>query len=101
MKEIDKEGVEWLVEMDVLQPNLETRIMKTAVEWLYEEFTKTNHLTEDEFYMKFQQAKEMEKERIINATLYGFRQDSDGDDWEGDKHNAEKYYNETFKQQEQ
>jgi len=35
--------------------------MKTAVEWLHEEFTKTNHLTEDEFYMKFQQAKEMEK----------------------------------------
>jgi hypothetical protein len=29
MKKIDKEGVEWLVEMDVLQPNLETtRTMK-------------------------------------------------------------------------
>lgn len=36
---------------------------KTAVEWLYEEFTKTNHLTEDEFYMKFKQAKEMEEEQ--------------------------------------
>ena len=44
---------------------------------------------------------QMEKEQIVNATLFGFRQDSDGDDWEGDKHNAEKYYNETFKQQEQ
>ena len=28
MKAIDKEGVEWLVEMDVLQPNLVTRTMK-------------------------------------------------------------------------
>jgi hypothetical protein len=27
MKEIDKEGVQWLVEMDVLQPNLETKTM--------------------------------------------------------------------------
>jgi hypothetical protein len=31
MKEIDKEGVEWLVEMDVLQPNIETtRTMKAS-----------------------------------------------------------------------
>ena len=40
---------------------------------------------------------QMEKEQIINAALYGFRQDSDGDDWQGDNYNAEKYYNETFK----
>jgi hypothetical protein len=31
MKSIDKEGVEWLVEMDILQPNIETtRTMKTV-----------------------------------------------------------------------
>jgi 3-dehydroquinate dehydratase len=70
--------------------------MKTAVEWLIGQIK--GYESDCEI---FQQAKEMEKERIINATLYGFRQDSDGDDWEGDKHNAEKYYNETFKQQEQ
>ena len=45
---------------------------QTAVEWLYEEFTKTNYLTEDEFYMKFQQAKEMEKEQIIKAHTNGW-----------------------------
>jgi hypothetical protein len=28
MKNLDKEAVEWLAEMDVLQPNLETRTMK-------------------------------------------------------------------------
>jgi hypothetical protein len=70
--------------------------MKTAVEWLIGQIK--GYESDCEI---FQQAKEMEKERIINATLYGFRQDSDGDDWEGDKHNAEKYYKETFKQQEQ
>jgi 3-dehydroquinate dehydratase len=70
--------------------------MKTAVEWLIGQIK--GYESDCEI---FQQAKEMEKERIINATLYGFRQDSDGDDWEGDKHNAEKYYNETFKNQEQ
>ena len=59
---------------------------QTALEWLYEEFTKTNYLTEDEFYMIFNQAKEMEKEQIIKAyentnsmAMYG-----------------EQYYNETF-----
>ena len=35
MKSIDKEGGEWLVEMDILQPNIETtRTMKTAVEFI-------------------------------------------------------------------
>jgi hypothetical protein len=42
---------------------------QTAVEWLYEEFTKTNYLTEDEFYMKFQKAKEMEKQQIIKHSV--------------------------------
>jgi hypothetical protein len=39
---------------------------QTALEWLYEEFTKTNYLTEDEFYMIFNQAKAMEKEQMCN-----------------------------------
>ena len=76
--------------------------MKTAVEWLIDEIDMQYpdiNIKRKEWMID--KAKEMEKERIINATLYGFRQDSDGDDWEGDKHNAEKYYNETFKQQEQ
>jgi hypothetical protein len=60
---------------------------QTAVEWLYKEFTKTNHLTEDEFYMKFQQAKEMEKEQIAKAY----------DCTNSMAMNGEQYYNETFK----
>jgi hypothetical protein len=64
---------------------------QTALEWLYEEFTKTNYLTEDEFYMIFNQAKEMEKEQIIDAYYQG---DADSDNIHVD---AEQYYNETFK----
>jgi len=78
--------------------------MKTAVEWLYEEFTKTNHLTEDEFYMKFQQAKEMEKEQIMDAFNQGYREAelnlneivNKGDI--SKFYDAQNYYNETFKQ---
>ena len=44
---------------------------QTALEWLYEEFTKTNYLTEDEFYMIFNQAKAMEKEQIERAYQQG------------------------------
>jgi hypothetical protein len=68
--------------------------MKTAVEWLYEEFTKTNHLTEDEFYMKFQQAKEMEKEQIEQAYFDGTEFETNGFEC-----NPNRYYNETLKQE--
>ena len=63
----------------------------TAVEWLENEFTKTNYLTENEFYMKFQQAKEMEKEQIIDAYVEGGRKGFNefADDYE-------QYYEETF-----
>ena len=77
----------------------------TAVEQLVQELKKLGvlkiddlHWTEqDDVNNAIQQAKEMEKEKIMNAVLYGFRQDSDGDDWQGDNYNAEKYYNKTFK----
>jgi hypothetical protein len=73
--------------------------MKTAVEWLMEELPKHGSGAVRTFGYLFDKAKEMEKEQIIKATLYGFRQDSDGDDWEGDNYNAEKYYNQTLKQE--
>jgi hypothetical protein len=69
---------------------------QTAVEWLYEEFTKTNYLTEDEFYMKFNQAKEMEKEQIINSYRDG-RSDQQSDRLSiFYNRTAEQYYKETF-----
>lgn len=64
---------------------------QTAVEWLEEQLWVVCRPD------LFEQAKQMEKEQIINAALYGFRRDSDGDDWQGDNYNAEKYYVKTFK----
>jgi TRAP-type uncharacterized transport system substrate-binding protein len=71
---------------------------QTALEWLYEEFTKTNYLTEDEFYMIFNQAKEMEKEQIMDAYEIGFADAWDDARYDDEpKHaGAEQYYNETF-----
>ena len=49
---------------------MKTKKQLTAVEWLYEEFTKTNYLTEDEFYMIFNQAKEMERKERLKYQLF-------------------------------
>ena len=80
-----------------------TRTMKqqlTAVEYIKEKLMCDEYWYENMTFDEiFKQAVAMEKEQIVKATLYGFRQDSDGDDWEGDNYNAEKYYNQTFKQE--
>jgi hypothetical protein len=71
---------------------------QTAVEWLYKEFTKTNYLTENEFFMKFNQAKEMEKGQIIEAYTDGQNNPYEySEDNEVNWYNGERYYNETFK----
>jgi hypothetical protein len=62
--------------------------MKTAVEWLVHELgldCTTDH--EDEI----QEAKEMEKEYIVNAHYQGYRPSI------GTTEISEKYFNETFK----
>ena len=69
----------------------------TAVEWLLNELSIEGYFPCGIIPEIENQAKAMEKEQIMNAVLYGFRQDSDGDDWQGDNYNAEKYYNKTFK----
>jgi hypothetical protein len=72
---------------------------QTALEWLYEEFTKTNYLTEDEFYMIFNQAKEMEKQahkETWNAAHQAGRFEGKGiaeKDWQ----TFEGYWEENFK----
>jgi hypothetical protein len=58
--------------------------MKTAVEWLIEQ-VKSHKYIED---VDFEQAKEMEKEQIIDACIYEFADDYD---------TAIEYYYETFK----
>jgi len=82
---------------------MKTKKQLTAVEWLiarfhYEGFIGT-FCSEEQIKAKrdvmieiINQAKEMEKEQIVNAY----------NDWEwtGDYEDGEQYYNETFKQQE-
>jgi len=65
---------------------------QTAIEWLVDELILEGINVPKVFYDK---AKEMEKEQIIDAYYQG---DADSDNIHVD---AEQYYNETFKQQEQ
>jgi hypothetical protein len=73
--------------------------MKTAVEWLIDEhFGGIENCTPD-FRNKIEQAKEMEKEQIIEAIAKGSNEESDYHGFQfitPDK--AIEYYNETFKQ---
>jgi len=66
--------------------------MKTAVEWLYEQMPKK---IQPHYKRQLEQAKEIEKEQIVNAHYKGYRPSI------GTTEISEKYFNETFKQQEQ
>jgi hypothetical protein len=70
--------------------------MKTAVEWLQEQYNQCPKYEEQIYEQDWEQAKEMEKENIKK----GWLQDRDitFGDWQQE---FEQYYNETFKQQEQ
>jgi hypothetical protein len=63
---------------------------QTAVEWLME-IDKSRAITIEEW----QQAKEMEKEQMVDAWSDGWLNDYEYD--EDVKNSAEQYYNETFK----
>jgi hypothetical protein len=63
--------------------------MKTAVEWLVQEFDLE---MQDTFNHKINKAKEMEKERVID-----FAENYETKVHEGMFKSAEQYYNETFK----
>jgi hypothetical protein len=60
---------------------------QTAVEWLYERFLSAGYAVNSEWK---KQAKEMEKEQIIDAHIDGQSLVSCKDEY------AEQYYNETF-----
>jgi hypothetical protein len=63
---------------------------QTAVEWLMEEMSKTYIFNQDDFDM-FKQAKEMEKQQIIDAYQQGFN-----NAYFNNPLSKEQYYNETF-----
>ena len=64
--------------------------MKTSTEWLFEKLwdEPKDKLT---WYAILEQAKEMEKQQIIQAYYQNGWNDNDNE------HNAEQYYNKTFK----
>lgn len=62
---------------------------QTALEWLIEQLENHNGVTRAGFEKCIQQAKEMEKEQIIEAYKADWHPYSDED--------AEQYYNETYK----
>ena len=66
--------------------------MKTAVEWLFEQLDIVDSSISYEY---FKQAKEMEKEQIIDA--WNTKSKIDGVLTYTDNRTAEQYYNETFK----
>ncbi len=63
------------------------KMKQTAVEWLFEQYVNKSIITLEDI----EQAKQMEKEQIIDAYYQG---DADSDNIHVD---AEQYYNETFK----
>ncbi len=67
---------------------------QTAVEWLIEQLKENNMLTFHEWTGLFEQAKEMEKEQIMDAYDAGLF-DGTMDDVNDRIH--KQYYNETFK----
>ena len=69
---------------------------KTAVEWLEENLIGNPHFESDFIHNRntFKQAKEMEKEQIINAHIKGHYAPSSTLKY----HDAEQYYNETYNQ---
>ena len=60
---------------------------ETAIEWLINQYCKGNYLIEIAY-----QAKEMEKQQIIDAYNEGLY------NWDSEQ-TAQQYYNETFKQE--
>lgn len=64
-----------------------------AVEWLINEMQKTYVFNQDDFNM-FKQAKELEKQQIIDAWVDGINSLSEIDE----KKLAEQFYNETYEQ---
>jgi hypothetical protein len=61
---------------------------QTAVEWLFEKITEQG--TNPYWDMRFIQAKQMEKEQIIDSYIMGSY------DMAAKEFNPEKYYNETY-----
>jgi hypothetical protein len=72
---------------------------QTAVEFLASVLSQTGPITEDDFNSLVEQAKQMEKEQIIDA--HGIKKDYSFSLIYPQIITGEQYYTDTFKQQEQ
>lgn len=70
---------------------------QTAIEWLIKEHFGDIENCSPNFRNKIQQAKEIEKQQIMDAFIKGFNRDYFSSDFQDQKEFAEQYYNETFK----
>jgi hypothetical protein len=67
----------------------------TAVEWYFKQMKSKKHFTQEEFDGIYEQAKEMEKQQIIDSWGNGYET---GYGYISSKFdNAEQYYTETYK----
>ena len=75
-----------------MKPLNQNKMKQTAIEWLFEKLWNAD---KDKFtwYAILKQAKEMEKQQIVDAWNNGFEENRPYVD------HSEDYYNETFKQQ--
>jgi len=64
----------------------------TAVEWFFNELERQQYFIGNDIYQSFKQAKEMEKQQIIDSWTDG----NDNEAQEVTEYFAEQYYNETF-----
>ncbi len=68
---------------------------QTAVEWLLNEISSTTILDKEDIKL-FEQAKEIEKQQIIDAYNVGYIYPIQFDFKNNKSQDAEQYYNETF-----
>ena len=66
--------------------------MKTATKWLFEWMENKQYFIGNDLLDAFNQAKEMEKQQIIDAHTLGYIIGGGN----GDLYNPKEYYNETF-----
>ena len=75
--------------------------MDTAVEWLVEQMLVCNYINKKQYdnckTWLLQEAKEMEKQQIIDAHINGQSEYGEGAYRKEVEDNSEYYYNETFK----
>lgn len=69
--------------------------MKTAIEWLVEQLKINNYISDNAHWL-IDEAKELEKQQIIDAWENSYKHGACVNE-DKDKYHGKQYYNETFK----